>query len=307
MGHKFRSSFVSSVDLNLKSRVRCKTCSCSLETCPSSHAKPRKGKAGLTRTHDTLTRLITMRALSLFQACCLAATQATSSAERERAFERVYDEGRWVNGMDGALCSSGWSNVAAGQGTSALQAVLKVVDTLDIRSIADIPSGDGCFAGALLRELRNRTAAAQAVTPTIEYVGIDIVARLVARNNALYGDGSTEFLQADVVSGASPLPRADLIFSRQMLQHLCTEDALRFVRMVARSPARFALLTTFETNDAFVNSDIGCASGEYRPQDLTKPPFNLPTPIALFSEQYPTDPRVSLGLWPVRMLRHRLL
>ena len=30
-------------------------------------------------------------------------------------------------------------------------------------------------------------------------------------------------------------------------------------------------------------------------------------PLRLFSEEYPVDPRVSLGLWPVRALRHRLL
>ena len=92
-----------------------------------------------------------------------------------------------------------------------------------------------------------------------------------------------------------------------MLQHLCTDDALRFVRLVARSSARFVLLTTFATDDNFVNTDIPCASGGYRPQDLTKPPFNLPPPLMLFNERYPVDTRVSLGLWPVKALRHRLL
>ena len=94
---------------------------------------------------------------------------------------------------------------------------------------------------------------------------------------------------------------------RQMLQHLCTEDALRFVQMVARSSARFVLLSTFKTDDDFVNTDIPCTSGGYRPQDLTKPPFNLPTPLAFFDEMYPVDRRIALGLWKVGTLRHRLL
>ena len=42
-------------------------------------------------------------------------------------------------------------------------------------------------------------------------------------------------------------------------------------------------------------------------QDLTKPPFSLPPPLALFNERYPVDGRVALGLWSVRSLRHRLL
>ena len=92
-----------------------------------------------------------------------------------------------------------------------------------------------------------------------------------------------------------------------MLQHLCTDDAMRFIRQAARSSARFVLLTTFTTDDDFVNTDIPCASGGYRPQDLTKPPFSLPAPLRLFSEEYPVDQRVALGLWPVKALRRRLL
>ena len=57
------------------------------------------------------------------------------------------------------------------------------------------------------------------------------------------------------------------------------------------------------TDDDFVNADIPCASGDYRPQDLTKPPFSLPRPLMLFSEEYPVDGRTSLGLWSVRQLK----
>jgi len=38
-------------------------------------------------------------------------------------------------------------------------------------------------------------------------------------------------------------------------------------------------------------------SGGYRPQDLTKPPFSLPQPKVWWSEAYPKDSRVGLGLW----------
>jgi len=239
----------------------------------------------------------------------LAAVDVTSS-ERSHAFERVYSEGRWINGADGALrCKSGWSDVSVGQGVAAVKAVKAVVDMFAIRSIADVPCGDGCFAGAVLTLLRNRTAAApSAPRPTdLSYVGVDIVRSLVEGNRALLGDERTRFVSGDIVSGAWPLPSADLVLSRQMLQHLCNDDALRFVRLVARSSARYALLTTFKTDDNFVNTDIPCASGGFRAQDLTKPPFSLPAPMALFDEQYPVDPRVSLGLWRVGALRHRLL
>ena len=230
-------------------------------------------------------------------------TLPISSIERAHAFERVYSEGRWLHGADGATrCASGWSDVTSGQGAAALQAIMKVVRVFDIRSIADVPCGDGCFTGAVLAALRNRTV------PAPVYVGVDIVRDLVEQNRARHADATTQFIEGDVVSGATPLPPAELIFSRQMLQHLCNDDALRFVHAVARSSARFALLTTFVTDSSFVNTDIACASGDYRPQDLTKPPFSLPPPLITFSEKYPVDSRVSLGLWPVRALRHlRLL
>jgi hypothetical protein len=226
---------------------------------------------------------------------------APTSLDRSRAFERVYAEGRWRGGADGALCSSGWSKVEAGQGASALRAVLRVVSMFDIHSIADVPCGDGCFSGVLLGALHNSTSGRR-----FEYVGVDIVTSLIEKNRAVYEDGSTHFINADVIASAT-LPHAELIFSRQMLQHLCNEDALRFLRLVARSNAHYALLTTFETSDAFVNADIPCASGDFRPQDLTKPPYSLPPPMMLFSEHYPLDPRTALGLWSVRALRRRLL
>ena len=223
-----------------------------------------------------------------------------TSSERAHAFERVYAEDRWLRGRDGALCASGWSAVSAGQGAAAMHAVVRVVRTMGIRSIADVPCGDGCFAGALLSTLRNTTGN------TIDYIGVDIVGHLIERNRARLGDETTRFLQLDVASGTVPLPRADLIFSRQMMQHLCNDDVLRFLRLIGHSSARYALLTTFKTDDAFINADIGCASGDYRPQDLTKPPFSLPAPLALFDEEYPLDTRVALGLWSVRTLRYRL-
>ena len=229
----------------------------------------------------------------------------TTSTDRAQAFERVYAEGRWTHGPDGARCGSGWSHVESGQGEMALKAVMDVVYSMKIRSIADVPCGDGCFARALTSALHNRTSAEG--EPAVEYTGVDIVQSLVATNNERLADASTRFIHADVVASASALPRAELIFSRQMLQHLCNDDVHQFLIHVALSSARYALLTTFQTDYDFVNTDISCASGSFRPQDLTKPPFSLPAPLMLFNEHYPIDKRVSLGLWPVRALRHRLL
>ena len=72
---------------------------------------------------------------------------------------------------------------------------------------------------------------------------------------------------------------------------------MKTLKLISQSNALYALITTFQTDDAFFNVDIGCATGGYRPQDLTKPPFSLPPPQAWFNELYPADKRVGLGLW----------
>ena len=121
--------------------------------------------------------MVSGRTLAVALLSTVTHVRTASSYDRARAFERVYDEGRWLHSNDGALCASGWSNVAAGQGAAALRAVLKTIQTFGIRSIADIPSGDGCFAGSLLDAMRNQTELA-----SVEYVGVDIVGALVQRN-----------------------------------------------------------------------------------------------------------------------------
>ena len=92
-----------------------------------------------------------------------------------------------------------------------------------------------------------------------------------------------------------------------MLQHLCDADVLHFLRKVAAAGGRFALISTFQTDADFENSDIPCDSAGYRAQDLSKPPFSLGPPAAFYRERYPLDARVGLGLWPTSQLRRRLL
>ena len=240
------------------------------------------------------------------------------SLYRELAFSRVYVEGRWKNGADSAACLSGWSDVSRGQATGALSALVEVVETYGIRSYLDLPVGDGCFSSHALAKLRQKqaraahTAAAtlasrqssnalpdgtpprpaprRAAPPrlawqqfgcarqAISYIGLDIVKKVI-ETNLVKRDNMTRLVHADVVSLTQLPGPADLIFSRQMMQHMCNSDVRRVLDLISRSGARFALLTHFETDKRMANVDIHCNSGGYRPQDLLKPPFSLPPPI----------------------------
>ena len=123
------------------------------------------------------------------------------------------------------------------------------------------------------------TTAFGCVRQAISYIGLDIVKKVID-TNLVKRDNMTRLVQADVVSLTQlPGPTADLIFSRQMMQHMCNSDVRHVLDLISRSGARFALLTHFETAEGMANSDIHCNSGGYRPQDLRKPPFSLPPPI----------------------------
>ncbi len=124
--------------------------------------------------------------------------------------------------------------------------------------------------------------------------GLDIV-REVVEHNLVKRDNATQLIHADVVSLTRLPGPTDLVFSRQMMQHMCNRDALHVLDLISRSGARLALLTHFETDED--NSDIECNSGGYRPQNLLKPPFWLPPPLRYWPENYSVDQRVGLGLW----------
>ena len=96
-----------------------------------------------------------------------------------------------------------------------------------------------------------------------------------------------------------PLPKADLLFSRDCLVHLSFADVRRALGGVLRSGIPYLLTTTFPGGAS--NEDI--VTGDWRPLDLERPPFSFPRPLRLIEEGCTEgDGRFagkSLGLWRV--------
>ena len=158
-------------------------------------------------------------------------------------------------------------------------------------------AGAAAAAVRLMRQRPNDSKAQQAGLEAL-VLATSVPSRVDA-HAARHSNNRTRVVSLDVAS-LERLPRpTDLVFSRQMTQHLCNADVAAFLSAVNRSDAKLALLTTFDVGPGFENTDIGCASGGYRAQSLTAPPFSLPPPLRFFSEEYPTDPRVGLGLWKI--------
>lgn len=202
-------------------------------------------------------------------------------------FERIEKTNLW--GAASSVSGLGSEDPA----TAAIRDALpELLQRLGARSLLDAPCGDAGWIG--------RT------TLDVDYTGIDIVPSLIAANSerAARGELAGRFLVADITRDA--LPRADLILCRDCLVHLSFPNIARVVTRFRESGAQFLLVTTFpEWED---NHD--CEDGDWRALNMTKAPFDWPTPHALIDERCEEGDGgwrdKSLGLWRLDELPDRI-
>ncbi len=140
---------------------------------------------------------------------------------------------------------------------------------LAVESVLDIPCGDFRWMSEVGFER------------PVRYIGADILEDVVDANRQRYGQaetGSRDFVQKDVTS--DPLPRVDLVLCRDCLVHFSFDDIHRAVANLVRSGSTYFLITHFP--ECKRNSDI--LTGEWRPINLQKAPFNFPEPIYMLNE-----------------------
>lgn len=106
-----------------------------------------------------------------------------------------------------------------------------------------------------------------------------------------------KFLKLDLTRDS--LPRVDLVLCRDGLVHLSNALAVRPLKNIKTSGSRYLLATTFPQLPA--NADI--VSGDWRPMNLERPPFSLPSPIKFMLERkVPDHGDKGLALWRVDRL-----
>jgi glycosyltransferase involved in cell wall biosynthesis len=159
-----------------------------------------------------------------------------------------------------------------------------LIEDIGVRSLLDAPCGDFHWMRHVKLGLR-------------EYIGVDVLSPLVARNQQNFGGPHRRFLKLDLTNDA--LPTVDLILCRDCLVHFSYEDVFRALRTFKQSGSKYMLATTFVR----VASNKEIATGGWRPLNLQLPPFNFPRPLRIIDEkctenggQYADK---SLGLWRI--------
>jgi hypothetical protein len=170
------------------------------------------------------------------------------------------------------------------EATMAVSAALPgVIESLSIRHMLDIPCGDFVW----MRHVDFGAAT---------YIGADIIRELILSHQRLHATNTRRFMVLDIV--ADDLPQVDLIMCRDCLVHFSYRLIRKAARNIRRSQSTYLLTTTFPEH-----SNLDIVTGNWRPLNLCRPPFDFPAPIQLINEGHPPPyGDKSLGLWQISEL-----
>lgn len=180
------------------------------------------------------------------------------NAELSRRFAQVHDENLW--GSEESRSGPG-SVLTSPSVRCAENAIRKAVDEEGVRSVSDIPCGDFNWMPHLLAKMGD-----------LKYTGFDIVFSALHKNKARYPQ--YEFRQLDIVTTVPP--RADLIFCKDLLNHLDDADIKSALSNMKKSGSRLLLASN---NEGFTNTPLPKVASGSRYLDITAPPFSFNPPI----------------------------
>ena len=182
---------------------------------------------------------------------------------RAKYFDKVYNENLFHG--DESLSGEGSSLNA----TKVLRPELRnLIERHSVSRIFDVPCGDMAWMSQLL-------------DLPISYTGGDISKETIKRNKRKFPN--QKFLHFDAVR---QVPDSfDLIICRDLLVHLPSQEALQVLRNFAKSGSSLLLTTTFI--DRPINEDLQYSDVivQWRPLNLSKPPFNLSQPLEIIVEE----------------------
>ncbi|MEP6512603.1 MAG: class I SAM-dependent methyltransferase [Parafilimonas sp.] len=186
----------------------------------------------------------------------------------EEVFTKIYQTNSWgINKKD----KDGFYSGPGSYGSHAKQYVTLINDfiiTHNITSLTDIGCGDFAIGSQITMQ-----------NPSLQYKGCDVVKFLVEKNREKFGSERIKFYHLDAAT--EPLPNADLLTIREVLQHLSNNSITQILQKTKKF--RYVIITERLFKDEYVkkyNKDKPAgpdvrllnSSGVY----IDKPPFNIP-------------------------------
>lgn len=179
---------------------------------------------------------------------------SADNIDAESVFTRHYDFGDdWGKNSDGEGFSGSGSLVHFAR--PYMNFLQDFVKNNEIKSVVDAGCGDWTFS----RHMDWRGC---------DYIGFDVVKSVVERNQKYFSSPSIQFVHSNFI--AMELPPADLLICKDVLQHCTNDDILAFISQFKNY--KHCLITN-DIEPCDINTLI--KRGEWRPVDLTKPPFNV--------------------------------
>ena len=144
----------------------------------------------------------------------------------ESIFNQIHQENYWQNGES---LSGGGSTI---EFTESIRAELqKWMNGKSIESIVDVPCGDFNWMSKVN------------LPDGCQYIGIDIVPELIARNQETFSDDTHRFELGDVIAG--DLPSAEVYFCRDVFIHFPNDAIDKAIANITSTGARHLIATTF--------------------------------------------------------------
>ena len=168
-------------------------------------------------------------------------------------FNRIYAEGRWAQDATGKGTSGTGSTVEITREYRAY--VEDFMKKHAVKSVVDAGCGDWGFSSAM-------------DWGDASYLGIDIASDVIETVRKKHEKGKIRFQVGDITED---LPTADLLISKDVLQHLSNELIHKFIKNnLKKGKYKWVILTNDRSAE---NRDI--PSGGYRMIDLSAPPFEV--------------------------------
>ena len=185
----------------------------------------------------------------------------------QQAFATIYTEGCWGRSTDPEqLFYSGTGSHDTTVVSTYVEALREFLSSLDQKpNVVDLGCGD-FSVGSKLRPL------------CANYVACDIVESLISWNKQKYQSEGVDFRVLDIID--EELPEGDIVFIRQVFQHLSNAQILKVLPKVTAKYKYLVLTEDLPLSCSFVcNIDKSVGPDIRLRQEsgiiLTRPPFNL--------------------------------